>query len=526
MSDKVKIMTATLVMACATAMSRVAGLVRDVVIARLFGAGMMTDAFFMAFTIPNLLRRFFGEGSLTAAFVPIFSETFHQRGEKEAQDLANRCASLLLLIMLGIVAAGIVCSPWIVQGIGFGFGYVPGKLELTNQLNRLMFPYIGLVSILALVTGILNVRGHFFMPSVSPLFLNLSMIFSALALGTLFDRPIFALAVGVLIGGVVQLVLQFPVLFRYRIRFRFTLQFADDPQLRRILRLMIPGILGVAIYQVNIIVSRLLASFLPDGSLSYLYYGQRLFEFPQGIFIVSLAQAALPMMSRQIADNDQNGMRDSLHFALTLISLFTLPAVIGLTLCAKPIYSLFFFSGQFDAVALDNTALALICYAPGLIFVGYSRIAAQTFYALKDTRTPVKVSFWTLLVNLFSGLVLMQILGFYGLAIALTLSSFFNAVLLLYYLQRKTGVILTANLMGPILKVLPVCVIMGLLVNGLLQLTDWNQTGDYGIKSLVLLAAVAVGLLVYLAGCYLLQVKEIRHGFQLLLKKNDRSQRR
>jgi putative peptidoglycan lipid II flippase len=514
-----KIVTATIVMACATSMSRIAGLVRDVVVARLFGAGMVTDAFFMAFTIPNLLRRFFGEGSLTAAFVPIFSETFHQRGEEEAQKLADRCISLLFLVMLAVVAAGMIFSPWIVQGIGFGFGYIPGKLELTNQLNRLMFPYIGLVSILALVTGILNVRGHFFLPALSPLFLNLCIILSALTLGSLFDRPIFSLAVGVLVGGTVQLLMQFPVLFRYRIRFRLNLQFSEDPQLHRILRLMIPGVVGVAIYQINIIVSRLLASFLPDGSLSYLYYGQRLFEFPQGIFIVSLAQAALPMMSRQVAEDDQLGMQQSLTFALSVITLFTLPAIIGLILCAKPIYSLFFFSGEFDSAALENTALALICYAPGLIFVGYSRIASQTFYALKDTRTPVVVSFWTLLVNLVAGLVLMKMFGFSGLAMALTLASAFNAFFLLFLLKKKAGSFLQTALLVPILKSLPVCAVMGFVVYLLVGLADWNQPGIDFNKSLVLCLVVVVGVLIYLAGCYFLKVKEVHQGIRLLMKR-------
>ena len=198
MSTQKKIALATLVMAAATSLSRVAGLVRDIVVARFYGAGFVTDAFFMAFTIPNLLRRFFGEGSLTAAFVPIFSEVFHQRGEQQAQQLANRCVTLLLLVMLVIVTLGMVASPWIVQGIGYGFGQIEGKLGLTSQLNRLMFPYIGLVSILALISGILNVRGHFFLPSLSPLFLNLAMILAALTLGNLFQQPIFALAVGVL----------------------------------------------------------------------------------------------------------------------------------------------------------------------------------------------------------------------------------------------------------------------------------------------------------------------------------------
>lgn len=521
MSARKKIAAATLVMASATSLSRVAGLIRDMIVARFFGAGFATDAFFMAFTIPNLLRRFFAEGSLTAAFVPTFSEVFHQRGEEEAQQLANRCVTLLLLVMLVIVTAGIVCSPWIVQGIGYGFGQVEGKLLLTDQLNRLMFPYIGLVSILALVTGILNVRGHFFLPSLSPLFLNLSMILSALTLGTLFQQPIFALAIGVLVGGVLQLLLQFPVLLKYRIRFRPDFRFRHDRQLRRIVTLMLPGIAGVAIYQINIIVMRLLASFLPEGSVSYLYYGQRLFEFPQGIFIVSLAQAALPMMSRQVAENDLPGMQHSLRFALTLITLFSLPAVVGLILCATPVYSLFFLGGEFDPVALRNTALALICYAPGLLFVGYSRIAAQTFYALKDTRTPVLVSFWTLLVNLFCGLFLMQYFQHLGLATALTVATIFNACLLLWLLQRRVGPLLQSALWIPLLKALPACLLMAGAVASILTLVEWQQPGEVLLKSSVLTIAVVVGVLIYLGGCLLFGVDELRQGWQLIRQRKS-----
>ena len=524
MSTQKKIAAATLVMAFATSLSRVAGLVRDVIVARLFGAGFATDAFFMAFTIPNLLRRFFGEGSLTAAFVPTFSEVFHRRGEADAQRLANRCVTLLLLVMLLTVTLGILCSPWIVQGIGYGFSQVEGKLQLTDQLNRLMFPYIGFVSVLALVTGILNVRGHFFLPSLSPLFLNLTMILSALTLGALFKEPIFALAVGVLVGGLVQLLLQVPALFRYRIRFRFDFQFLRDADLQKVVALMLPGIAGVAIYQINVIVSRLLASFLPEGSVSYLYYGQRLFEFPQGIFIVSLAQAALPMMSRQVAENDLDGMRQSLRFALSLITIFTLPAIVGLILCATPVYSLFFLGGEFDQLALQNTAMALVCYAPGLLFVGYSRIAAQTFYALQDTRTPVWVSFWTLLVNLLLGLLLMQYFQHLGLAVALTMASLFNACLLLWLLRRKVGSLLQASLWKPLLKVVPACLLMGVIVQSVLKLADWQQAGEAWLRGGILFAAVAAGALVFLGCCLVLRVDELQQGWQLL--KNRKSARK
>lgn len=519
MSHKRKITTATLSMAVATACSRVAGLLRDVVVARMFGAGFATDAFFMAFTIPNLLRRFFGEGSLTAAFVPTFAEVYQQQGEEEAQKLANRCVTLLLIVMLVVVLVGVLASPLIVKGIGYGFGEVPGKLELTDFLNRLMFPYIGLVSLLALLTGILNVHGHFFLPSLSPLFLNISMIISALMLGHLFQQPVTALAVGVIVGGLVQLLLQYPALLRYRIRFRFDWSFGSDSNLHRVVLLMLPGIAGVAIYQINVVVTRLMASFLPEGSVSYLYYGQRLFEFPQGIFIVSLAQAALPAMSRQVASEDWGGLQESLRFALALIAIFTLPATIGLVLCAEPVYSLFFMGGQFDQIALQNTALTLVCFAPGLFFVGMSRIAAQTFYALKDTRTPVKISFWTLLVNAGCGLLLMFPLQHFGLAIALTLASAFNALMLLWFLRRRVGPFLQGAMMSPLVRSLPGCIVMAILVYFFLGTIDWQQAGNTLLKCAVLAGSVGIGLISYLGTCLLFRVEQIRQGWDLLKKR-------
>ncbi len=526
MSIHKKMLSATLIMSLATTLSRISGLVRDVVVARLFGAGLATDAFFMAFTIPNLLRRFFAEGSLTAAFVPVFSEVVSKRGEEEAQRLANRCATLLLLVMVVVVALGLAFSPWIVRGIGYGFSQVEGKLELTHHLNLVMFPYIGLVSMLALLTGILNVRGHFFLPSLSPLLLNLAMIGGALSLGFLFAHPIFGLAVGVLLGGVLQLLLQVPMLVRYRIRMRFDFRFRHDAQLKKIALLMLPGLAGVAIYQINVVVTRLLASFLPEGSVSYLYYGQRLFEFPQGVFIVSLAQAALPLMSQQLAQDDRKGMQQSLTFALSLIALVTLPAAIGLILCAKPIFSLFFLGGEFTLTDLHNTALALICFAPGLLFVGCSRIAAQTFYALQDTRTPVVISFWTLLVNLGLGLLLMGPLDFLGLALALTLASMVNALMLLVALQKRLQMGLLRALMHKLLHMLPACLVMAILVYAVLGLLNWEQDGQLWRKAMLLAGAVSGGGLVFVGSCLLLRIDEARQLLRRLRKRCHQTGRR
>ncbi|PLX82563.1 MAG: murein biosynthesis integral membrane protein MurJ [Desulfuromonas sp.] len=515
MSEKKEISRATGVMGAATALSRVVGLVRDMVVAAWFGAGFGTDAFFMAFTIPNLLRRFFAEGTLTAAFVPTFADVYHRQGREEAERVARVCWTLLLLVMAVVTLLGIVGSPWIVRGIGFGFGAVEGKLALTDLLNRIMFPYIFFVSLLALVTGVLNVLGHYFLPALSPLFLNLCMIATAWFLAPVMEIPISALAIGVVIGGAVQLLAQFPVLRRKGIRLRLDFSFAH-PAVGKIARLMLPGIAGVAIYQINVVVTRLLASFLPEGSVSYLYYGQRLFEFPNGIFVAALAQAVLPAMSRQAALGEGEGVKESLRFALGLIALVTVPAAAGLVLCAEPVYSLFFMKGAFSFGDVEQTAAALAAFAPGLFFVGVSRVVVPAFYARKDTRTPVVISFWTLLVNAGLGLALMGPLGHVGLAVALTLASAFNGLALLVALRRKVGPLGLRPLAWSLARVGVVTALMVLVVRHILDYGAWAVPGAALAKGAVLGGGLAAGVLVYGLGCLALGIPEAREALSMV----------
>lgn len=516
--EQPRIAKAAGILAAATALSRLAGLARDMVIAAVFGAGYVTDAFFVAFTIPNLLRRFFAEGSLTAAFVPTFSEVYHQEGRDAARQMFRACWTLLLLVLVGITLLGVLSSPWIVNIIGFGFHGVEGKLALTNLLNRIMFPYILFVSLLALLTGVLNVLGHFLLPALSPVLLNLAMIGSALVLAPHFNQPVLALAVGVLIGGAVQLLVQFPVIYRYGFDLKFNLRF-DHPRVLQVARLMLPGVVGVAVYQINVVVTRLLASFLQQGSVSWLYYGQRLFEFPQGIFIVSLAQAVLPSMSRQAAAKDHAGFHDSLRFTLLLILLVALPASVGLVLCATPVYSLFFMSGAFTAHDVEQAARALVWYAPGLLFVGISRVIAPTFYALKDTRTPVIVSIWTMLVNAGLGLALMGPMQHAGLAIALTLASVFNALVLMILLIRRMGSFGLARLFECLLRLLPGLGLMAVVAHEILKRVDWLVPGAFWPRLGILLAATCAGALAYAFGCWAFGVDEIKRCGRYLLGK-------
>ena len=513
--EKKHISRATGVLTLATTLSRVAGLVRDVVVAAVFGAGMVTDAFFVAFTIPNLLRRFFAEGSLTAAFVPTFTDVLQHQGTDEARRVLRICWTLLLLILASVTLLGILASPWLVKLIGYGFTGTAGKLALTDLLNRLMFPYIFFVSLVALFAGVLNVSGHFLLPALSPVLLNLAIIASALVLAPRLDEPVTALAYGVLLGGVIQFCMQIPVLYRRGYDLRLDFNFRHSAVVR-IATLMLPGILGVAIYQINVIITRLMASFLQEGSVSWLYYGQRLFEFPQGVFVVSLAQAVLPTMSRQVAADDQSGFRESLRFALILIMLVTIPAAVGLILCSQAVYSLFFMRGSFTAFDVAQSALALTWYAPGLLFVGISRVAVPCFYAMKDTRTPVIVSFWTLLVNLIAGLLLMRLMGHAGLAMALTAAAVFNALVLIVLLSKKLGNLDVAGMFKTVLRALPGLFCMTVVAALLLGRADWLTTGAFWPRFALLGAAVTSGRLVYAVGLWLFGVREMQQAWSLL----------
>lgn len=517
MSEKKNIVRAAGILGSATMLSRIMGMVRDMVVARLFGAGLASDAFIAAFQIPNMLRRFFAEGALTSAFVPTFSVTL-KRGEGEARELVNICFTLLTIVMAFVTLVGIAFSPYIVSLMFPGFRAVPGKFELTVLLNRLMFPYIFFISLVALCMGILNTLRHFFTPAISTVFLNISMILAALLLRGFFEVPITALATGVLIGGVVQLVLQLPVLWKkgFPIRPRFTF---GNPEVRRIALLMVPSIFGVGVYYLNITVSAVLASLLPQGSVSFLYFAQRLFEFPQGIFTVSVAQAVLPSMSRQAAEGDMAGMKESLAFGLRLTLFITIPAMAGLMVCATPIFSLLFMGGEFDYAKAVNSAQALFYYSVGLSFVALTRVLAPAFYALKDTKTPVWTAFAAFLLNLGFCLILMGPLKHGGLALATTLSACCNMLMLLWFLRRKIGPFGGRRILVSALKSVMAALPMAIAVYYACRLTDWSLSGHKGIKALVLAGAITTGVAIYAVCARLLRSEDALAAIAVFRKK-------
>lgn len=522
MSEKKNIVRAAGILASATMLSRIIGMVRDMVVSRVFGAGMATDAFFAAFQIPNMLRRFFAEGALTSAFVPTFSETLTQQGEGRAKELANTCFTLLTIVMAAITIIGIVFSPWIVGLMFPGFKAIPGKFELTVLLNRLMFPYIFFISLVALCMGILNTLRHFFTPAISTVFLNLSMIISALLLRGFFELPITALAIGVFIGGIIQLTLQLPVLWNKGFRLIPSFDF-NSPALHRIAILMLPATFGVGVYYLNITVSAILASLLPQGSVSYLYYAQRLFEFPQGIFTVSVAQAALPSMSRQAACGDLVGMKDSLNYGLRLTLFVTIPAMIGLMICAQPIMSLIFMGGAFSFVQVTGAAGALFYYSIGLSFVALTRVLAPAFYALKDTKTPVWTAFAAFLLNLGFSLILMKPLLHGGLALATTLSALANMIMLLWFIRKKIGAFGGRRILLCGLKSLFASLPMGVFVYYSCKLMDWQQASLKIAKATLLGGSIIAGVFIYIAVARLLASDEALDMVAMIKKKMFRS---
>lgn len=506
----------------ATVLSRIMGMVRDMTVSRLFGAGFATDAFFAAYQIPNMLRRFFAEGALTAAFVPTFSECYTQKGEAEAKELANTCFTLLTIVMALITVCGIIFSPQIVTLMFPGFAAEPSKLELTVLLNRLMFPYIFFVSLVALCMGILNTLRHFFTPAISTVFLNITIILSALLLHNLFAVPILSLAVGVLAGGLLQLLLQLPVLWRRGFRLQLRFDF-NNPAVRRIAMLMGPSIFGVGVYYLNITVGNILASFLPQGSVSYLYYAQRLFEFPQGIFTVSVAQAVLPSMSRQAAEGDIEALKESLQFGLRLMIFITIPAMAGLIVSATPIFTLLFMGGAFDYAKAVACGDALVYYSLGLTSVAMVRVIAPAFYALKDTRTPVITALAAFLINLIFSLILMRSMLHSGLALASSLSALANMALLLYLFRRKAGPFGGGTLFLVAVKSSVAAVPAAGVALLLLPLADWSYQGEKLVKGGVLCAAVLAAVVTYALFSLLLRSEEAGEAVALAKRKLRRS---
>jgi putative peptidoglycan lipid II flippase len=422
-----------------TIISRVFGYVRDSRIAFLLGASTAGDAYTTAYRIPNLLRRLVGEGAISAAFIPVFSRYVAEKRERDGWEFANTLLTLITIFLTVVTLAGILLSPLIVRLFASGFGDTPGKLELTATLNRIMFPYIFLISMSALAMGILNTFHRFAAPAFAPVVLNLTMVAFSF-FGNFFGDITRTLAVGVVAGGVLQLAIQIPALLETGWKIRLKLNF-NHPGVRRLSKLMIPVIFGVGIVQINVLVDTQFASYLEEGSVTAIYYADRVMELVLGGYAVAVSTVILPLLSRQAALKEIGELKTTLNFAMRLILFITFPATLGLVLLSPQIIEVLFQHGDFDAASTALTAWALPFFAVGLSAFSMVKIIVPAFYALEDTRTPVKIAFIAMLLNILLNVIFIRPLRNGGPALATSLAAFFNSVSLLIIFCRRYGTI-------------------------------------------------------------------------------------
>ena len=511
------------VIGIATMTSRLLGLAREAELAALFGAGFAMDAFNVAFKIPNLLRDLFAEGAMTAAFVPTFTRTLSTRGADAAWRLGSLVINALLLVTGVLVVFGIVFAAPITALIAPKYALVPGKLELTTMLTRIMLPFLTTVAIAVAMMGMLNSLHRFFIPALSPAMFNVATILCAFLLSPLMMRlgwdPIVSIALGTLIGGIGQILLQWPALRTTGFRYRPTLDFSD-PDLREVLRLMVPGTVGVAAVQINVLVNTYLATYQEEGAVSWLNYAFRLMYLPIGLFGVSIATAALPDISRHAVANDFAAIRRTLSSGLRLMLMLNVPATVGLMVLAHPIISLLLERYRFRPGDTAATAAALMFYAPGLLGYSAVKIASPTFYSLRDSRTPVIVSVISVLVNLALNVSLVRVMGFRGLALGTATAAILNALTLLWLLRRRVGGLDGRRLAVALTKIVAASGIMGLVVHV-------TSTWLYGVlpgrelpwKAVHVFGAMGVGIVVLAAAARVLRISEFDEAFGRVLRR-------
>jgi putative peptidoglycan lipid II flippase len=517
-SENAKVAKAAGIVGAATMVSRISGMLRDIVIAAFFGANWMTDAFWVAFRIPNMLRRLLGEGSLTISFVPVFTEYLQKKTKEDAIELANNAFTILSIILVVVSVLGILFSPLIVGVIAPGFISDPQKFSLAVFLNRLMFPYIFFVALVALCMGILNSFRHFAAPALSPVMLNIAMIAAAFTLRPFFAEPITALAVGVLIGGFLQLALQWPFLRNFGFKLKLIVNL-HHPGIKQIGLLMIPAILGAGVTTINVVVGTVLASLLPGGSVTYLFYADRVMELPLGVFAIAIGTAALPSFSSHVAAGKIDELKSSISFSLRLMLFLTIPAMVALMALNLPIISVLFQRGAFDTRAAVYTSQALLCYALGLWAFATIRVFVSSFYSLQDSKWPLKAAIVTLIVNVLAALALMHPLKHSGIALAGSIAASVNVLVLAFVLKRKIGTYLDRSFFVSIFKIIISALVMLAAIFLFDLLNPWNTYAAFKIRLLYLTTSIIIGAFIFFICAFFMKSPEMHAVVDLVKRK-------
>ena len=495
-SHEHKITKSASVVGIATVLSRILGYTRDACIAYVFGAGIYSDAFFVAFRIANFLRRLLGEGALTSSFIPIFTEERLVRDKDGANALVSSVLTLFTLILIGLSVLGIIFSKQLVWLMSPGFASDPEKFAVTVTLTQLMFPYMVFVGLMAIAMGVLNSFKKFAAPAISPVFFNLSLILSVFVITPFFTKSVYALSIGVLLGGFLQFAVQIPFLKKVGITIRPLFKFSD-PAIKKIFLLMLPAAFGVGVYQFNIFVTLWFASKLEGGSVSYLYYAGRIMELPIGIFSDAVGTAVLPSLCEHVIKGEWDAFKGSLAFALRIVSFVTIPATVGLIVLSYPIVETLFRRGQFNLGAASATSAVLSFYAIGLVPISACRLLTAVFYSLKDTVTPVWIAFASFIVNLILCIVLVGPLKYGGLALATSLSGFVNMFGLFIMLKLRFGTFGGRAILVSALKSSAAALITGVVVYLMVAKLGYAGMGT-SLKPAFIVVTVVIGVLTYI----------------------------
>jgi putative peptidoglycan lipid II flippase len=510
-----KLLKSTVVVSVMTFVSRISGLVRDVVIANMIGTGAMADAFFVAFRIPNFLRRIFGEGAFSQAFIPVFTEV-RSRDDIQARQFVSHMAGQLGLVVLVLSILGTVFAPWLVKLFAYGYIGQPEKLVAATDALRIMFPYLFCISLVAMSGAILNTVGDFAVPAITPVLLNIALILSALLLAPTMESAASALAFGVLFGGAVQLAFQMPFLLRKGFLLRPKLG-ANEPS-ARVFKLMLPAMFGISVAQINVLVGTLLASFLVTGSVSWLYYSDRLMEFPIGVFGIALATVVLPSLAKVHSSGSEKAFSELLDWALRWVILIALPACIALIMLAVPLVSsIYQLSSVFSANDVAMSASALVAYSVGIVGIILVKVLAPGFYARQDIKTPVRIGVVAMIVNIVLSIIFVQWLAHVGLALAVSIAAWVNAILLFSRLVRDQVYRPLAGWFGFLIKVFTACSAMAILLWWLSAPDPVWITASIAERVLWLAGLVFGGAIIYFGVLYVLGIRPTA----LLLKPNE-----